>query len=138
MLLCYLFLLGALALFTAYTRNFQRTLVELGSRVDEPAAARLMPNGQRLRTMALLAGWPVALGFGMLFVAWWKAVALAVGAFLILVPVLGALTPRPESRHYLDRIRDDLQARIANGGRDVKELARILERLDEISRTPPT
>jgi hypothetical protein len=54
------------------------------------------------------------------------------------VPVLGALTPRPESRHYIDQIRSDLQARVAHGGRDVKELARILERLDEISQTPPT
>jgi hypothetical protein len=26
--------------------------------------------------MARLAGWPVALGFGMMFVAWWQAVAL--------------------------------------------------------------
>ena len=137
MLLLYLFLLGALALFTAYTRNFQRTLVELGSRIGESASAGLMPLGQRL-TMALLAGWPVALGFGMLFVAWWKAVALAVGAFLILVPVLGALTPRPGSRHYLDRIRADLQARIAKGGGDVNELAQILARLDELSQTPPT
>lgn len=138
MLLVYLLLLGALALFTAYTRNFQRTLVELGDRVDESAAMRLMPKGQRLRTMALLAGWPIVLGLGMLFVAWWKAVGLVVGAFLVLVPVLGALTPRPGSRHYLDRIRGDLQARIGRGGRDVKELARILERLDEIARTPPT
>jgi hypothetical protein len=138
MLLFYLLLLGALALFTAYTRNFQRTLVELGNRVDESAAAGLIPYGQRLRTVALLAGWPVALGLGMLFVAWWKAVGLVVGAFLILVPVLGALTPRPESRHYIDQIRSDLQARVAHGGRDVKELARILERLDEISQTPPT
>jgi hypothetical protein len=61
MLLFYLLLLGALALFTAYTRNFQRTLVELGNRVDESAAAGLIPYGQRLRTVALLAGWPVAL-----------------------------------------------------------------------------
>jgi hypothetical protein len=39
LLLLYLFLLGALAAFTAYTRNFQRTLVELGSRIGEPASA---------------------------------------------------------------------------------------------------
>jgi hypothetical protein len=97
MLLLYLLLLGALALFTPYTRNFQRTVVELGSRIGESASAGLMPRGQRLRTMTLLAGWPGALGFGMLFVAWWKAVALAVGAFAILVPLLGALTPRPGS-----------------------------------------
>jgi hypothetical protein len=31
--------------------------------------------------MALLAGWPGALGFGMRFVAWSKAAALALGAF---------------------------------------------------------
>jgi hypothetical protein len=57
---------------------------------------------------------------------------------LILVPVLGALTPRPGSRHYLDRIRADLQARIAKGGGEVKEPARILARLDELAQTPPT
>jgi hypothetical protein len=138
MLLLYLFLLGALALVTAYTRNFQRTLVELGSRIGESASAGLIRHGQRLRTMALLAGWPGAVGFGMMLVAWWKAVALALRAFVILVPVLGALTPRPESHYYLDRIRADLRARIANGGGDVKELAQILARLDELSQTPPT
>jgi hypothetical protein len=44
MLRSYLLVLGARALFTAYTRNFQRTLVELESRLDEPAASRLMPR----------------------------------------------------------------------------------------------
>jgi predicted anti-sigma-YlaC factor YlaD len=138
MLFFYVLLLGALALFTAYTRNFQRTLVELGSRVDDSAAALLMPYGQRLGTMALLAGWPVAIGLGMLFVAWWKAVALGVGAFLILVPLLGAFTPRPGSQHYVVRLRGDLLRRIGEGGRDVEELRRILGRLDEIAGNPPT
>lgn len=137
MLLFYLLLLGALALFTAYTRNFQRTLVELGSKVDASAAAQLMPHGQRLRTMGLLAGWPIALGLGMLFVAWWKAVALVGGAFVILVPLLGAFTPRPGSQHYVARLRDDLRRRIGEGGRDVEELRRILGRLDEVTRNPP-
>jgi hypothetical protein len=138
MLLFYLVLLGALALFTAYTRNFQRTIVELGSRVDATAPGRLMPHGQRLRTMALLAGWPLAIGVGMLFVAWWKAVALVVAAFLILVPLLGTLTPRAESEHYVARIKDDLRHRIAHGGRDVDELRRLLERIDQITGPEPT
>ncbi|MGH6895469.1 MAG: hypothetical protein ACREJ5_02825 [Geminicoccaceae bacterium] len=138
MLLSYLLLLAALALFTAYTRNFQRTIVELGSRIDESAGARLMPRGQRLRTVALLAGWPLAIGLGMMFVAWWKATALVVAAFLLLVPLLGALTPRPVSRHYVARIREDLRRRIAKGGRDVEELRGILERLDRIAGNPPT
>ena len=138
MLLFYVLLLGALALFTAYTRDFQRTLVELGSRLDDAAAAHLMPHGQHLRTMGLLAGWPVAIGLGILFVAWWKAVALGVGAFLILVPLLGALTPRPGSQHYVARLRGDLRRRIGEGGRDVEELRRILGRLDEITGNWPT
>ncbi|MGH6914268.1 MAG: hypothetical protein ACREH3_11250 [Geminicoccales bacterium] len=138
MLLSYLLVLAALALFTAYTRNFQRTIVELGSRIDDSASARLMPRGQRLRTIALLAGWPLAIGLGMMFVAWWKATALVVAAFLFLVPLLGALTPRPVSRHYVARIREDLRRRIAKGGRDVEELRGILERLDGIIRGPPT
>jgi hypothetical protein len=138
MLLLYLVLLGSLALFTAYTRNFQRTIVELGGKVDATASGRLMTRGQRLRTMALLAGWPLAIGFGMLFVAWWKAMTLAVGAFLILVPLLGAFTPRAESKHYVVRIRDDLRDRIARGGRDADELRRLLERIDRITPGQPT
>ena len=138
MLLVYLLLLAALALFTAYTRNFQRTIVDLGSKLDEMAAAWLMPRGQRLRTMGLLAGWPIALGLGMLFVAWWKAVALVVAAFALLVPLLGAFTPRPGSQHYVARLRDDLRRRIGNGGRDIAELRRILERFDDITGSPPT
>lgn len=138
MLLLYLVLLGALALFTAYTRNFQRTIVELDSEVDASASGRLMTRGQRLRTMALLAGWPLAIGFGMLFIAWWKAMALAVGAFLVLVPLLGSLTPRPASEHYVARIRDDLRHRIARGDRDADELRRLLERIDQITAGQPT
>ena len=136
MLLLYLILLGALALLTAYTRNFQRTVVELGSQLDERAAVRLMPGGQRFRTMAVLAGWPVAVGLGMLFVAWWKAVALVVAAFALLVPLLGAFTPRPGSAHYIARLRDDLRRRIGRGGGDVDGLRQTLTRLDEISGDP--
>jgi phosphatidylglycerophosphate synthase len=138
MLLLYFVLLGALALFTAYTRNFQRTIVELGSEVGASASGRLMTRGQWLRTLALLAGWPLAIGIGMLFVAWWKAVALAVGAFLILVPLLGSLTPRAASEHYVTRIRADLRQRIARGGRDAEELHRLLERIDQVSAGRPT
>jgi hypothetical protein len=93
MLALYLLLLGSLALLTAYTRNFQSTIVALSSHLDAAAGAHLVPNAQRLRTMALLAGWPIAVGLGVLFVAWWKAMALALGAFLLLAPALGALTP---------------------------------------------
>lgn len=138
MLLLYFVVLGALSLFTAYTRNFQRTIVELGSKVGATESGRLMTRGQRLRTMALLAGWPLAIGFGMLFVAWWKAMSLAVGAFLILVPLLGAFTPRADSEHYVVRIRDDLRQRIARGGRDAGELRQLLEQVDRITaRRPP-
>jgi hypothetical protein len=134
MLVVYVLLLGALALYTAYVRNFQHTIVAFASRLDDLAGAHLMSRGQRLRTVAVLAGWPLAVGIGMLFVAWWKAVALVVGAFLILVPTLGVLTPRPESPHYVTRIRGDLRRRIASGGRDVAELRGILEGLDRITR----
>jgi hypothetical protein len=138
MLVVYVLLLGALALFTAYVRNFQHTIVAFGSRLDDMAGAQLLSRGQRLRTVGVLAGWPLAVGIGMLFVAWWKAVALVVGAFLILVPALGVLTPRPGSRHYVARIRDDLRRRINGGGRDVAELRGILERLDELTGPPST
>jgi hypothetical protein len=137
-LIVYLLLLGALALFTAYTRNFQRTIIEVGGRLDPAAAAQLMPRGQRFRTAALLAGWPIAIGLGMSFVAWWKAMALVIAAFLILVPLLGALTPRAGSQHYVARLRGDLRRRIGEGGRDVEELRRILGRLDEIAGRPMT
>jgi hypothetical protein len=82
-------------------------------------------------------GWPAALGIGMLFVAWWKAAALVAGAFLLLVPAIGSLMPRPMSTHYLDRIRSDLEQRVArsarDGGRDAEQLERILEQIDAIS-----
>jgi hypothetical protein len=128
-------MLGALALFTAYTRNFQSTIVALSSQVDAGADAHLVPDAQRLRTIGLLAGWPTAVGLGVLFVTWWKAVALVLGAFLLLVPVLGVLTPRPESDHYVASIRADLRRRIASGGRDAGQLRELLNRLDQITRT---
>ena len=138
MLVIYLLLLGALALFTAYTRNFQRTLVALESEVEAGAGADLVPQAQRLRTIGLLAGWPIALGVGVLFVTWWKSVALVLGAFLLLVPVLGALTPRPQSDHYVARIRADLRRRIARGGSDARQLRELLDRFDRITATGST
>lgn len=135
MLVLYLLLLGALAVFTAYTRNFQRTLIALGRHVDQAAGADLIPNAQRLRTIGLLAGWPLAVGLGVLFVAWWKAMALVLGAFLLLVPLLGALTPRPEADHYVASIRADLQRRIVRGGRNAEALRQLLARLDQITAT---
>ena len=133
MLVLYLLLLGALALFTAYTSNFQRTLIALGGQVDQAAGAHLMPKAQRLRTIGLLAGWPIAVGLGVLFVAWWKAMALVIGAYVGLVPLLGALTPRPQSAHYVARIRADLRRRVARGGRDAAQLRELLDRLDQIT-----
>lgn len=132
LLLVYLLLLGALAFLTAYTRNFQRTLVALGGSLGGEAGALATPREQGLRTAAIVAGWPLAFGIGLAFVAWWKVVALVLAAFVLLVPLLGTFTPRPSSRHYVDRIRADLARRIAGGGRDVEQLRRISERLDEL------
>jgi hypothetical protein len=138
MLVLYLLLLGALALFTAYTRNFQSTIVALSSHLDEAAGAHLVSGAQRLRTTGLLVGWPVAVALGVLFMAWWKAIGLVLGAFLLLVPVLCALTPRPESDHYVAKIRADLRRRIARGARDAGQLRALLDRLDRITATDPT
>lgn len=134
MLLLYILLLAGLALFTAYTRNFQRTVIEIADALDQSAAA-VAPRAQGWRTAAMLVAWPLAIGVGMTFVAWWKAVALVVAAFLM-VPVLGALTPRPRSTHYLERIRTDLRARIARNAGDADELQRVLEAIDRLNREP--
>lgn len=133
MLTLYLLLLGALALFTAYTQNFQRTIAALQGEVGAAAGAALMPRTQGLRTVALLVGWPLAFGLGIAFIAWWKAVALLLAAFLVLVPLLGSLTPRPMSPHYLACIRSDLARRIAAGTRDAGELRRVIARLDRVT-----
>jgi hypothetical protein len=144
MLLLYILLLGVLAAFTAYTRNFQSTVIGLGHQIPT-ADASLMPWRQGARTIALVIAWPAAIGLGMVFVAWWKAVMLVVGAFLILVPLTGSFTPRPMSGHYLGRIRADLAKRISrgakNGRRDAAKLQAILEQLEALSpnrrQSPP-
>jgi hypothetical protein len=137
MLLLYILLLGMLAAFTAYTRNVQSTVIALGQQV--PAAGPLVtPRWQSARTLALVVAWPAAIGLGMLFVAWWKAVALVVGAFVLLVPVIGSFTPRPMSRHYRNSIRADLERRIARGGREAAALGATLEQLDALNPTDPT
>jgi hypothetical protein len=136
MLVLYVLLLGALALFTAYTRNFQRTIVAIGTGLDGSLGAAVASRVQLLRTLAVLLAWPAAVGLGMLFVAWWKAVALVVGAFLLLVPVLGALTPRAMSAHYVQAIRADLERRLARGGADATQLRLVLEHLDRLSGPP--
>jgi hypothetical protein len=137
MLFLYILLLGTVAALTAYTRNFQRTVIELGQQLAV-AGAPLSPWHQSLRTVALVIAWPATIGLGMLFVAWWKAVALVVGAFLLLVPVIGSFTPRPMSRHYRNSIRVDLERRIARGGREAAALGATLEQLDALNPTDPT
>jgi len=132
LLVSYVILLGALALFTAYTRNFQRTIVAIGERVGSPASASVAPRAQGRRTMALIACWPLAFGIGLIFVAWWKAVALVVGAFLVMVPVLGAFTPRAQSYHYVERIRADLERRLAQGVSDEPQLREVLHCVDHL------
>jgi hypothetical protein len=136
MLVLYVLLLGALALFTAYTRNFQRTIVGIGAALDSTQSAVLAPRGQLLRTFGLLLAWPAVLGLGMLFVAWWKAAALVIGAFALLVPVLGALTPRAMSAHYVGSLRADVARRLAAGAPDAERLRRLLQHLDRLSAPP--
>ena len=133
MLALYVVLLGAIAAFTAYTRNFQRTVVALAAALGSSHGALLTPRAQLLRTFALLLAWPAALGLGMAFIAWWKAMALVVGAFLLLVPTLGALTPRAMSTHYLAAIRADLARRLAAGSADDAALREVLAGLDRLS-----
>lgn len=139
MLVLYILLLGLLAAFTAYTRNFQSTVIGLCQQIGA-AAGVLTPKQQSLRTVALVMAWPAAIGIGMIFVAWWKAVALVVGAFLLLVPVIGSLTPRPMAAHYRDRIRADLARRIAGAahGQDGAELRAALEQIDALNPRDPT
>lgn len=138
LLFLYVILLGALALFTAYTRNFQRTIVAIGEQVGSPASASVAPRAQGRRTMALIVCWPLAFGIGLAFVAWWKAVALVVGAFLVLIPVLGAFTPRSFSRHYIERIRADLERRLAQGVSEEPQLREILHCVDRLGDDGPT
>jgi hypothetical protein len=133
MLVLYVLLLGALALFTAYTRNFQRTIVALGAELDSGLGASVAPQAQNWRTLAVLLAWPAATGVALLFVTWWKAVALVVGAFILLVPALGTLTPRAVSAHYVRRIRADLERRRAAGGADAEQLGRVLRQLDRLT-----
>jgi hypothetical protein len=138
MLLLYILLLGLLAALTAYTRHVQSTVITLEQQIQGGAGTIVTPRQQTIRTALLVLGWPAALGIGMLFIAWWKAAALVVGAFLLLVPAIGSFMPRPMSAHYLDRIRFDLGQRLAQGaresGRDVGRLRRVLEQLDALSR----
>jgi hypothetical protein len=141
MLLLYVLLLGALAAFTAYARHLQSTVITLEQRIPGASGRIATPGQQTLRTLTLVLGWPAALGIGMLFIAWWKAAALVAGAFLLLVPVIGSLMPRPMSAHYLEQIRSDLEQRVAQGardrGRDTQRLERILAQLDALGRRAP-
>ena len=137
MLLLYILLLGLLAAFTAYGRHLQSTVITLEQQIPGAAGIIATPRQQALRTLGLVLGWPAVLGIGMLFVAWWKAAALVAGAFLLLVPLIGSFMPRPMSAHYVDRIRADLEQRMArcakDGGRDAPQLERILAQIDAIT-----
>lgn len=136
LLVLYLGLLALLALLTAYTRNYQRTIVELDQALQ--AAGRLVPPLQVLRTILIVTLWPAAFILGVLFVAWWKAVVLVVGSFLLLTPVMGSFTPRPMSPHFLRRLRGDVERRIADGPGDPVELRRIADRIAEMLEAPPS
>lgn len=135
----YILAIALLALGTAYTRNFQRTLVALQERLGGEAALRLTPRGQWIRTGVVAAGWPVLIGLGLLVVAWWKAVALVVGGFVLLVPVLGSFTPRAMAPHYVEAIRRDLALRIGRGARDADQLRQLDARLGALmtAAAPP-
>jgi hypothetical protein len=96
----------------------------LRSRAPEAARPADADHGYAGRLVAI----------GMLCVAWWKAAAPAVDAFLILAPRPGAFTPRPESRHHVARSGTTC----AGGHDDLRESSRIRPRLDEVGESPPT
>jgi hypothetical protein len=130
--------LGALALFTAYTRNFQGTVLAVARRTDVAASDQVAPRAQTRRTLALIALWPAALFVGLMFFQWWKAVLLVVVAFALLVPLLGALlTPPALSGHYVARIRADLERRLERGEGDAARLRGVLRTLDRLPPRPP-
>lgn len=127
-LVLFLGLLVLLALLTAYTRNYQRTVVDLDQALG--SGGRIVPRLQVARTIAVAMAWPLGLVIGLMFIAWWKVVALVLASFVLLVPVMGSLTPRPSSRHFVARIRGDLWRRIARGDPDPAELDRLASELD--------
>lgn len=130
MLWLFLLALGGLAALTAYTRNFQRTVVALAERADEEALGIVTPRWQWARTGLVVTLWPLAFLFGLAFIGWWKVVALVVGAFLLLVPLAGSFTPRPMAPHYLAMIRRHL-LRHAGSSRPTAQTARaVLVKLD--------
>jgi hypothetical protein len=137
MLLLYILLLGALAAFTAYARHLQSTVITLEQQIPGASGRIATPGQQTLRTLTLVLGWPAALGVGMLLIAWWKAAALVAGAFLLLVPVAGSLMPRPMSAHHLDRIRSDLERRVARSGKDGRDTERLRHILGQIASISP-
>lgn len=132
----YLGLLALLALFTAYTRNYQRTVVDLDQALQ--ANGRVVPPAQGMRTILVVALWPSAVAVGLAFLAWWKAVALVVGSFVLLTPVLGSLTPRPMSAHFLVRLQAHLRRRLADDDEDRAELERISGELARLISRPPS
>ncbi len=140
LLALYAVALGALALLTAYTRNFQGTVAEIARRTGNAAAIgdAVAPRAQARRTLALVALWPAALLAGLMFLQWWKAVLLIGAAFLLLVPLLGALmTPPAMAEHYLSRIRADLERRLERGEGNAERLRGALRALDRLSPTRP-
>lgn len=134
----YIVAIVALALVTAYTRNFQRTIAGLQAKLGESSLTKLTPRAQWVRTALVAAGWPLLAGVGLIFVAWWKAVALIVGGFALLVPLLGSFTPRAMGHHYVEAIRRDLAQRIVTGGRDAEELRRLQAELDSLKAQSAT
>ena len=135
-LLLYLVLLGSIAVFTAYTRNYQRTVIEVDRALD--AGGRLVPPSQVVRTMIVASLWPAAFLIGLAFVAWWKAVAMVVGSYVLLTPLLGSFTPRPMSGHFLSRLRLHLGQRIDTALEDRAELERIDRDLARLISRPPS
>lgn len=134
--LAYLALVAALALATAYTRNYQATVSALAERVEPWARGEVTPPWQSARTLAVALAWLLTIALGILFLQWWKVALLAGGGLLLLVPLFGSLTPRPLSAHYLDRLHADVEHRLARRRGDAAALQSV-KRAIAAARMPP-
>ena len=107
------------ALFSAYTKNMQQTMLRLGRMLfdngNPPGTGvqdALTPNWQTRNNIIMIVGLGVFAIVCFYFLVWYFAIALFLLTFFVLIPVVSVLLmPRPLSWHYIRKIQADLQRR---------------------------
>ncbi len=137
------FWLAVTVVFSAYTKNYQETTLNLGKRISPTDSSTgpqdaIKPKAQTRNNLIMFLLWGLSALQAFVALQWYYAVGALVVSFIGAVPLISLqFIPRPGSQYFVNKITNDCESRLsdyekAGDEERVAAMKLVLERLREV------